>query len=43
MGYALDRAIIKRIRCYNSGKEILRFVGFLIAFLNIIIKYLRLG
>jgi hypothetical protein len=39
----LDRAIIKRIRCYDSGGEILRFASFLIAFLNIIINYLRLG
>jgi len=39
----LDRAIIKRIRCHDLGREILRFTSFLIAFLNAIIKYLRLG
>jgi len=43
MGYALDRAIIKRIGCHDLGREMLRFARFLIAFLNAIIKYLRLG
>ena len=37
----LDRAIIKRIRCHNLGREILRFASFLIAFLNAIINYLK--
>ena len=43
MGHALDKAIIKRIGCYNLSGEILRFTSFLIAFLNAIIKYLKLG
>jgi len=43
MGYASDRAIIKRIGCHDLGREILRFASFLIAFLNAIIKCLRLG
>jgi hypothetical protein len=42
MGYTLNRAIIKRIRCYDLGKEILKFTNFLIAFLNTTINYLRL-
>jgi len=42
MGYILNRAIIKRIGCYNLGGEILRFASFLMAFLNIIINYLKL-
>jgi len=43
MGYILNRVIIKRIGCHDSGGEILKFASFLIAFLNIIINYLRLG
>jgi len=43
MGYILDRAIIKRIGCHKSGREMSRFASFLIAFLNIIINYLKLG
>jgi len=43
MGYILNRAIIKRIKGHNLGREMLRFASFLIAFLNIIIKCLRLG
>ena len=43
MGYTLDKAIIIKIGCYNLGREILKFASFLIAFLNAIIKYLRLG
>ena len=42
MGYALDRAIIKGIGCHDLGKEILKFTNFLIAFLNAIIKSLKL-
>jgi hypothetical protein len=43
MGYALNRAIVKRIGCYDSGREMLRFFSFLIAFLNAIINYSKLG
>jgi len=39
----LNKAIIKRIGYYDLGGEISRFVSFLIAFLNVIIKCLRLG
>jgi hypothetical protein len=42
MGYILNRAIIKRIRYHNLGREILRFASFSIAFLNAIINYLKL-
>jgi hypothetical protein len=42
MGYVLNRAIIKRIRCHNLGREISRFASFLIAFLNAIINCLKL-
>jgi hypothetical protein len=43
MGYTLNKAIIKRIKCYDLGREILKFVSFLIAFLNAIINCLKLG
>jgi len=43
MGYILNKAIIKRIGCHDLGREISRFASFLIAFLNIIINYLKLG
>jgi hypothetical protein len=43
MGYVSNRAIVKRIRCHNSGGEILRFFSFSIAFLNAIINCSRLG
>jgi hypothetical protein len=39
----LDMAIIKRIGCHDSGREILRFTSFSIAFLNAIMNCLRLG
>jgi hypothetical protein len=38
-----DSAIIKKIRCYALGEDMLRFDSFLIAFLNIIINRLRFG
>jgi hypothetical protein len=43
MGHALDRAIVKRIGCHDSGREMLKFFSFLIAFLNAIINCSRLG
>jgi hypothetical protein len=43
MGYALNRAIVKRIRCHDSGKEISKFFSFSIAFLNAIMNCLKLG
>jgi hypothetical protein len=43
MGHVSDRAIVKRIRYYNLGGEILRFFSFLIAFLNVIMNCLKLG
>jgi hypothetical protein len=41
IGYIFNSVIIKRIRCYTLGKDILRFNSFLIAFLNVIINCLR--
>jgi hypothetical protein len=43
MGHASDRAIVKRIRCHDSGGEISRFFSFSIAFLNAIMNYLKSG
>jgi hypothetical protein len=43
IGYVSDSAMIKRIRCYTLGEDMLRFNSFSIAFLNAIINYSRLG
>jgi hypothetical protein len=43
ISYVSDSAIIKRIRCYALGGDMLRFDSFSIAFLNIIINCLRFG
>jgi hypothetical protein len=43
ISYVFDSVIIKRIKCYALGGDILRFNSFLIAFLNAIINCLRFG
>jgi len=43
MGYVLNKAIIKRIKCHNLGREMSKFASFSIAFLNAIINYSKLG
>jgi hypothetical protein len=41
ISHTFNSIIIKRIRYYALDKDILRFDSFLIAFLNMIINYLR--